>query len=52
MVGVVGAQVVAQNSGGCSMGVMGAQNDNTSFQKKTAKGKISVIQIFGQGADG
>ena len=32
MVGVVGAQVGAQNSGGCSMGVVGMQNDNTNSQ--------------------
>ena len=28
VVGIVGAQVFAQNPGGCSMGVVGAQNDN------------------------
>ena len=30
----MGAQLVAQNSGGCSMGVVGAQNDNTRQKQR------------------
>ena len=29
----MGAQLVAQNSGWCSMGVVGAQNDNTRYKE-------------------